>query len=152
MNDSPNPIPPIPADAPEAARLAEAARQVERDLQVDKALDEVWGEKWLAHCEADRAARHARNVQRAKAAAAARWKNGKGAETRPCRIYAEDLAILRRFVFPWMGRPVGPAEAVHRLLAASRGLLWTVDAGGYVHPVGPLRDACRQPPPSAPAQ
>ncbi len=134
----------IPTGADEAERLAAAARQVERDLQVDKALDEVWGKKWLAYCEADRAARHARNVQRAKAAAAARWKNGKGAETRPCRIYAEDLAILRRFVFPWMGRPVPPSLAIHRLLEASRGLLWTVDEGGYVHPVGPLRDVCRK--------
>ena len=136
----------------EAERLAAVARQVERDLQVDKALDEVWGEKWLAHCEADRAARHARNVAHAKKAAAARWKDGKGPQSKSVRLYAEDLAVLRRFVWPWNGHYVSPAEAVHRLLAASRRLLWMTDANGVVFPVGPLRDACRQPPPSAPAQ
>ena len=108
---------------------------------------EAFGER-MARLDAER---KARATAHAKKAAAARWKGGKGPASKSVRLYVEDLPILRHFG-PWDGRKVFPAVAVHRLLAASQGLLWRYDDRGGVVPTGPLRDACRQPPPSAPAE
>lgn len=145
MSNAPNTThttPTGPADGDEAARLAHAARLAEADAQADAEWRASFHERFQARCAEVDAERRAMRAARAKKAAAVRWRNGKGAPTAATRIYAGDLATLRRFVWPWMGRYTTPAEAVHRLLEASKGLLWQLNAEGYVHPVGPLRDVC----------
>ncbi len=139
MNDA-NTIPANPGEADEAARLAEAARRAEADAKAEADDLTAWRASVSARCEELAAARRARNAAHARHAAAARWKDGKGPPSRPCRLYADDLEVLRRFVPPFSGQRATPAVAVRRLLTASRGLLWTVDEEGRVVVVGPLRD------------